>query len=364
MDPRDRIVELLEQADDLPEGPAQIAVCEEAVRLADAAQDEPAQFHARKQLTKAAVFGGAPDVAAVSFAWTLAAVDRDPEEFAETELLWQYKWLVENMPHFAHIPRAQIEALFADMLTRYERNGSTLHAVYQIRRDVAVTMGEARLAELMDAKFRNVKKDEWSNCPACVLDATVEYHISRGEDKEALTAAKPALAGKVVCAEVPHRTHAYVLLPFLRTGDAGRAAESHKAGYRLVRSNPKFITHQGLHLAFLALTRNYGQAARLFARHLPDAIVTPSAAWRFDFYAAGRLLADRVLAARVNPDVRLPDAVPAPDGPGRWQSIGDWLDGELSGLVAAFNARNGNDWYTRRLADWRDQGRYVVNRQL
>ena len=354
MDPRDQIVELLDRAAGLPEGPTQIAVCEEAVRLADAARDDEAQFHARKKLTQAAVFGGSPDVAMVSFAWCLARSDADPEAFPEAELLWQYKWLVENGPFFVRIPRAQIGALFSDMARRFAAHGSNLHPAYQMRRDVAKTMGDLDLARVMDAKFRTVKPDRLSNCAACVLDGTVEYHIALGDDEAAVKAAKPALAGRVVCGEVPHRTHAYVLLPLLRLGKPDAAADSHRAGYRLTRDNPKFVGHNGLHLAYLALTGQYGKAAKLVSRHLPEATATPADAWRFDFYAAARLLVDRVTAAGVDPDVKLPDAVGSPDGPERWPTLGAWLVAELDTLSAAFDARNGNDWYAVQRGRWRE----------
>ena len=37
--------------------------------------------------------------------------------------------------------------LFADMQRRYERAGSTLHAVHQMRRDIAVMMGDRAAAD-------------------------------------------------------------------------------------------------------------------------------------------------------------------------------------------------------------------------
>ena len=360
MDPRDQVIELLDRADELPEGPTQIAVVEEAVRVADAANDPDAQFVARKRLTRAAVFGGAPDVAMVSFAWCVAQADRDPDRFPESELLWQYKWLVDNGPNFVRISRGQIGQLFTDMAVRFARNGSTMHAVYQIRRDVAEVMGDLALARVFDAKYRTVKPDRLSNCPACVLDSTVTYHLGFEADAEALKAAKPALAGRVVCGEVPHRTHAYVLLPLLRTGKVDAAADSHRVGYRMTRDNPKFLTHNGLHLAFLALTGNYGKAAKLVSRHLPDAVATPADTWRFDFYACTRLLVDRIAAAGVNPDVTLPAAVKFPAGADGWPALGAWLDAELDTLVAAFDARNGNDYFAVKRRRMADQARYAV----
>jgi hypothetical protein len=364
-DPRDQIAELLERAEELDEGPAQVAVVEEAVRIADAHHDEEAAFHARKQLVQSASFGGQPDVALVAFSWCLALCDRDPETYDEAELLWQYKWVIENLPDFPHITRRQIEDLFADMTRRYERNGSTLNAVYQIRRDVAAQMCDRQAAEEANARFERTPRDYLSNCKACVNDSTVEYRLFLGDDAGALDAARPALDGKVTCAEVPHRTYAYVLLPLLRLGKVERAARYYRAGYKLVRPNPKFVRHKAYHLAFLALTGNLDRAVRLFERHLPEAVRTPSDYWRFEFYAAARLFLDRLCEGQEIPPIRVPEELrdgAEPTLPA--QAVAAWFDDRLSELAAAFDARNGNDGHTRRLGWFRDHARYAVRHPI
>jgi hypothetical protein len=364
-DPRDQIEELLAQADALDEGPAQVALVEEAVRLADAHNDTEAGFHARKQVVQAATFGGQPDVALVAFSWCLAQCDHEPEEYDESELLWQYKWVIENLPDFPHVSRKQIEGLFADMTRRYERNGSTLHAVHQTRRDVAVQMNDRTAAEEANARFEQTPRDHLSNCRACVNDANVEYRIFLGDDAGALDAARPALEGKVTCGEVPHRTYSYVLLPLLRMGKVERAVRYYKAGYKLVRANPKFVRQKSYHLAFLALTGNLDRAVRLFERHLAEATRTPSAYWRFEFYAAVRLFLDRLTTGKAVPLVRVPEELregPEPTRPAT--AVAAWLDGQLHELAIALDARNGNDGFARRLGWFRDQAWFAVPHRI
>ena len=354
--------DLLAQADDLPEGAVKIELIERAVALADTAGHRRERFEARKQLTRAAVFGGRIDLAMVSFAWTLAASDREPEKYPVGELLWQYKWLTENLPHLHTISIDQMAGLFADMATRYHEYGSTLHAVYQIRRDVAAQMGDARTAAALDKKFRAADRDELSNCAACVLDSNVDYHLSRGDDAAALEEARPALAGRVTCGEVPHRTHATVLVPNLRLGRVEKAVTSHKSGYRLVRDNPKFVPHQACHLAFLALTGNWVRAARALNRHLPDALAAPCHSWTFDFLCATELTASRALAENVE-GLDVPAASRLAGG-GHWEAIRDWATGESLELARKFDARNGNDSFARKRTAWAGLGEYAVKRLL
>ena len=78
--------ELLEQAWLLGHCPEQVALAEEAVRLADAHGDVELGFQARELLIEAGAFAGFPEKALVAFTWNLAQCDRDPQRFSEQEL--------------------------------------------------------------------------------------------------------------------------------------------------------------------------------------------------------------------------------------------------------------------------------------
>ena len=136
MDHRDQIDELLQRANGMGHGKAQYALCDEAVRLADAHQDVEAGFHARQEYVKATMFSGQPDKMLVAFTWCLAQVDRDPERFDLYRLLWQYKWVVNALPDFPTITRRQIEEMFADMERRFLAFGATPQAVWNKRRSI------------------------------------------------------------------------------------------------------------------------------------------------------------------------------------------------------------------------------------
>ncbi|OWK46672.1 hypothetical protein [Fimbriiglobus ruber] len=350
-DHHDQMQELLDRAAEVDRGPTQIALIEEAVRIADAHQDAEAGFVARKRLTEAAAFGGQPDVELVSFSWCLAQVDRDPQNFDESELLWSYKWVVGNLSNFPNISRGQIEDLFADMARRFERHGSTLHAVHGIRREVAVDMLDRETAEAAHAKFLKVARDRLSDCAACVQDTLIDYYAFLGRDEDAITAARPILDGKMTCGEVPHRTYAKVLMPLFRLGKLERAARYYKLGYKMIRPNPKFVAHKAYHLTFLTLTDNLDRATVLFERHLGEAIRSTSALWKFEFYAAARLFLEIVARGKATPLLGVPEELRV-DGQ-RDRPAGElfsWFDAQLTELAAAFDARNGNNGFAKHVA--------------
>lgn len=95
----------------------------------------------------AATFGGRPDILLAAFPWCLAEHDRDPDRFDLKDLLWKYKWVVGNIVEFPHISREQIESMLANMSERFEKAGSTLHAVHQSRQDILADMGSFGIVE-------------------------------------------------------------------------------------------------------------------------------------------------------------------------------------------------------------------------
>lgn len=355
MDPRDDFERLIDEAEGLPHGVAKVALLEEAVRVADALRDPEAALAARMELTQAAQFGGRPDLALVSFSWCLAHYDRHADDLDPTLILWHFKWVVNGLAAYPEVPRVQIEALFADMTRRYKAHGSTLHAVHQIRREVAQAMFDTRRAKAAHKKFLTAPTDHLSNCQACVQDAGVSYALYAGDDGAAVAAAGPILKGKMSCAEVPHRTYAKLLLPHLRRGEVALAMRYHKVGYPLIQANPSFLEYQGQHLAFLALTGNHARAATLFNRHLPQALTHPDAAERFRFYCAAKLSHDLMNEVPRPPKIRVPREV-HPDGAAG--AVGAWLDNELHTLAERFDARNGNKGYRRDIAATQAQRRY------
>jgi hypothetical protein len=353
-DHRDKIEELVDQACFLENGAAKVALLEEAVRLADAHNDAASGFHARMQLVSAAMSAGQPDVMLVAFSWCLSQCDRDPQQFDEEGLLWEYKWIVEEVPIFPQVSRAQIDDMLRDMEKRYTKVGSSLHAVHQLRRDVSMYMGDRAAALAAAEVLDRTHRDRLSNCEACVLDGTVEYLLFLDKPSQALEKAGPILKGRQSCAEVPHRTFARVLLPLLQEWEVQQALAYHRQGYKMIARNPKFLSQHGMHLTFLTLTDNLARGVRLLERHLPMALATTGLAWRFDFYLAAQLLLERL--AEKGKEVlklRLPQTFALWNEKERYQveNLACWLTQQLRDLAGRFDARNGNAYFTQRIAE-------------
>jgi hypothetical protein len=336
---------LCNEGEGLPYSPAKVAVLEEAVRLADAHSDTAAGFRARQALINAAIFSGMPERGLAAFSWCLAQCDRDPAQFDERRLLWEYKWVADYACLFPEISRQQIEQLLDDMARRHQEAGSTLHAVHQIRRDAAVEMGDRTAAEATHAKFQKTPRDWLSNCRACVVDMDVAYYAFLGDPAQAVNEAAQVLSGKLKCSEVPHRTYPRLLEPLLRLGRPAEAMMYHHRGYRLIIGNPlDFLRFLGQHITFLTLTGNLPRAVTLVETHLGSALQSRVATYRFELFLAARILIDQLVeTGAANTPIR------QPNGNSDAAALACWLDTELADLAARFDARNGNDMFARRI---------------
>lgn len=354
VDPLNQIEDLLRATWDLEPGPTKIALLEEAVRLADAHADEQLGFELRENLIEAATFGGAPEVALVAFAWSLAAYDRDPEaDYNLYGLLWKYKWVLDAAADYPSIGRAQIRDMLADMERRYTAAGFGLHPVHQTAREVYRYMGDIPAAKAAHALVKKSPRDALSNCPACEEQNQLKYYLTLGKPATAIKKAEPLVDGRMSCAQVPHVTYSYLLLPVLFAGDPATAVEYHRRGVRMLGTNPKHVANAAFHLIFLAVTDNLPAAARYLEKHLGNGLATTCPAWRFDFASAAAFALDRLIARPRQLRVRVPAGAALPAGldPTDLTALRDYFRGEAREVAAAFNARNGNDAFTRRLAD-------------
>jgi hypothetical protein len=349
-----RIAALMQQAEGLPDSPTKVALIEEAIRIADSHSDLVEGFSLRKDLMKAATFGGAPEKALVAFTWCIGQCDRDPETFEAEEILWEYKWVVSSLRHFPQIGLQQIEDAMDDMTRRYEKAGLGVRPIHKLRVRLAMHRGDHELAQKLQRHWRSAPIRWGNDCPACEQDDQVDFLIFMGKDDRAVDLAKPIIQGGMSCAEVPHVTYASLLWPLLRLGRVKEAAEHHRRGYPMIASGGDFLAEVAEHLTFLALTGNLDRGVTLLEKHLSWALETMALSRRFDFALAARLLTLRLEeAGRESLKLRLPKEFPLhrEDGVYAVADLSAWFEQDARGLAEQFDKRNGTDAFARELAE-------------
>ncbi|WP_082281172.1 hypothetical protein [Leptospira kirschneri] len=327
---------------------------EEIIRLADLRKNKELGFEARLVLVKAGIFSGAIDKALVSFSWCLSQVDQNPEQFNEEDLLWKYKWIVENLPVFPQIKKEQILEMLEDLEKRYEKNGESKHPVLKLKRSISMMMGNIEESKKYHEMLKQTPKGYLSDCAACMQDSEVFYAVHLGQDELALEKAQPILSGKLRCAEVPHLTYGTLLLPLLRLNQPEEAARLHKIGYKLVSNSTGLLGTISNHLLFLGITGEIAKAIQLLEKHFTSAFGASDRNHRFEFYRAVKFLMERILLSNLKSiKIRMPKTFPNYKEDGNYAVIDldSWFDKEASKLASQFDSRNGNDSYMKNLGE-------------
>ena len=342
-----RVYALCDAAGELDYGPAQVALLEEAVQIADAHHDADLGYEVRQYLIDAATFGGCPDTALVAFAWCVSRADEDAQRFDPEPLYWKYKWIATAAPKFPTIPREQIDQLLADMHQRYVAAGIGLHPFYQTRRNVYLYIGNIAAAQQDHEQVLRHESNPMSDCTACEQDSAVRLHLEAGNFVEAKAAAQPILEKRLRCAEVPHRTYAMLLLPLLENNAPELAKSYHRAGLRLIKVQLNFLQEAALHILFLTITDNLPAAIRLTQRYLPIYAASRCPAWRFDFERVLSFVCQRLAQTSSPLRLRWPDHFPLPEGldPRDYLSLAQHFRYQAQLLAQAFDARNGNSYF-------------------
>jgi hypothetical protein len=344
---------ILTRAAGLSDGPAKIDLLEEAVRLADHYGDIDAGFDARMRLQEAALVCGSADVLLVAYAWCLAQAEKDPDHFGLHQVLWRNRWAIVYLPTFPEIPRAKIEDAIADMTGRYKRAGASLRPVHLLRWKVAMKLGDGRMAAEARRSWSRCRRDWLSDDEQTELVTQIDYHLFRERWDEAAKAAADYIDGRFRDPAYLDSVLSWMPVPLLWLGRADEAMRVHERGYRLTTRNAALVTQAGRHVQFLALTHNFPRAIRLVERYLPYCVGRDPED-KVEFYPCLLTLVRMLLQlGRDTLKLRLTPQCPGyrPDGRYELAELDRVYFAEAAAVSARYDARNGNAYYARSLAE-------------
>ena len=335
----------------LADGPAKVAMLEEAIALADSANDTETGYAARNQLMGTALQQGLGERIVVAFSWCLTQSDRDPQKFPEIDILWEYRWVMFAMPSFADVSKAQIDSMLGDMEARYRKAGSTLRGYYLLRQAVRWMMADAAETREAFRQFKAARRDWLSDDVVTERTFAIDHHIFLEEYSLAYGLLKPFLTGELRDKHFSATSLGDMLVPMVRLGHLEDAMNAHKRSYPNIADNPRYVDAVGDHMGFLALTDNLTRATRIYEKHLGTALSVNDRLKKFTFHLGAALTLMRLADRRETVRLKLPKAFDGYEPEGSY-SVAALRDRSLSLLrdeARAFDARNGNDYYSRQV---------------
>lgn len=344
---------LLEKAEEFKEGMAKVAMLEEAARIADSHQDVKLGYKARKKLLPACLDAGLPDLMLVAYSWCLGQCDRDPSHFNVDDILWEYRWVISEMPTFPQITRAQIEEALDDVTRRYLAAGSTLRAIHLLRINVCISLKDKPAAAVALERWKQTARDRFSDDVETERAFLADYYFFQEDYEAGIRQCESVLKGRIKSEHFFGSDCADLLYPLWFTGRLDLAEQCHKKGYRFVAWNARYVDCCGDHVEYLALRGNFTRCVRLIEKHLPVALLARKQNDRMAFLRAMYVFAVKMLSAgETRVRMQLPEDFPGPTiGPDEYdlRELADWLHADVAASANRYDSRNGNDYYAVRL---------------
>ncbi len=348
-----RLEDLILEAHSLPEGKAKLLLLEEVARMADSQNDIETGFNIRKEIVRQGMFNGHHLNAITAFSWRLACCEKYPQEFDISNLLWEYKWIVNLVYLFPDVPKDKIEQLFEDMKNKYNQEGASLRPYYCMKCKYLFGSGFGEMAEEYYSKWINSPRDSYSDCKACDVDNQVYYLLYTKNYEKALDIVQPILLRRLSCAEVPHITYNRLLLPLLELGRLDDAQSFHEKGYKLIHKNKGFLEYMGNHLLYLTIT-DVNMALNVFEKHFQWAFDTLTLYYKFDFYLASWVMFLKLkkigkddVKVHLQKDCNIIEKYNL----NTIEDILAWFEKQTRDMANKFNTRNGNDYFNIMIQD-------------
>lgn len=338
----DKLEKLVEKGLDLPYGLERTALMEEAVAMADGANDIYSAVFARGHLVESATFGGAGEKALTAFSWVLAAFDKDPECSEPYQVLWQYKWIYNSIYRYPSISLEKIRQVGADIRRRFVDHGYQLGVIDSMDALCFQFLGMTEKVDESYRKWVQAPRDDMSDCEACDHNTRIELMNLTGRFSDAVETSKRIIQQDLSCAEVPQLTYAELLYPLSKLGQLELAMEYQQTGYSLSRGKPGLIFANANHLQFLVHSNDLEKAKECFLDHLQVGLQQKIPHKKLVFLVAseGFLRKAKQDRPKLFSSLKLPQSVleEVQDS----KELCPWIRSQSKDLINQFDKRNGN----------------------
>lgn len=339
---------MLDEANRLPDSVIRNSMLERAACAAEACLDLDTAWQARCSILRSSSSHEDPrfETLFMSLAWCLAMSDRDPVRFSPSQLLWQYKWVVDASPKYARVPKEVLRRLIDDMDARFVREGWGRRAVLHKRVQLLHALGELEKACELVEEWRAIPRDRGADCIACEVNGMAALWADCGNSKAAIREARPIVLGRLTCATVPHSTFGLLLQSLLMMGEHATARDLYEKGRRLVAAmGDGGVQFVAPYFAGAAFFRDVGQVSAILRTRLHEAMALQSDCDRMRWFGHAAVGLEMLAESGVDelevpqvPSLAFHGSVVSPrELAGVFRSL-------ALGPAQALDARNGNSW--------------------
>ncbi|MBL9031746.1 MAG: hypothetical protein JNM80_08560 [Phycisphaerae bacterium] len=351
--PKRRLEQIQKELEETPLGLDRIALIERGIAEATRLSDPEAGFDLRENLLTSCMLIGRLDRCIPAMEWCLARCDAEPDQFDAARVLWQYKWIIAELPRHSHYSRQTIDRGIEDLAARFERAGWGPRAAALLRLSTALTMADQEEAHVHFERWSSLPRDHGSDCEACDVGNEVRYRLAADDFDGAIRAADPLLDGQLKCEEEPAITLSRLPFAYVGAERFDDALETAKVAIDLILDGHQYCEARGRVMHLLLMSGNVEPAGRLLEVSLPQALHAGNDLSLLQTCVIGVALVDAARARGI--DVPTPDDLP-PQAGATTEALRDWMADQAETLAPRFDARNGNSYYSDFWSAFKDFG--------
>lgn len=331
----------------MPDGKPKLAVLEEAIRIADQYLTDEDAYESRMSYSSAASDCGCPERLFISFSWCLSKFEQHPEQYSTHSIMWHYKWVLNQIWRMPQLTLGMIERVFDDFKEKCLRYGYTLRPYYQQKVNYMLSQGKIEDAAVYYKEWRKAVRDGLSDCKACEQNLFGVYYFRMNQNKRGLQLMKPILEGRMRCGSIPENTYGNLLDPLLKLKEYEQAKETAAKAYQVTKG-PGYLIEYGILMEYYTVA-DLSKAVKLYERTIQLGLDYKMPWDRFHYLLSVRLFLQEWSRTKRRKKLAESERVTI-----------DWLEQETRSLAAAFDARNGNDYYTHRIEEKEEQIRSII----
>lgn len=250
-------------------------------------KDLDLEFKARYRYLRQLVFNGYDEEAITLFPWLLNMCDQHPDRFNYGDILWAYKWIVDDLYNYGSIALAKADAIFQDFETRFRDYGAGEKVLYEYKMTRAFDIGDIEIGYKYLKKYKSIpKRGTLDNCKACVANYLVEISIDNFRYDEAVKEAKYILNNNLKCTHVPRSTYAKLVYAYLILDKKDLADKYYQLSSKLLKGNKKEFFDFSYILPYLTISKKYVEGRHIIENQLKLITKKTSDLTKCSFYHA------------------------------------------------------------------------------
>lgn len=314
---------------------------------ADAAHNYAAGFDLRYKYIQESVMHGDEFKGLIMFPEYMAYHDEHPDECDSHDLMWAFKWIIEDALDFYQIPLEKCEEYYEEFRRRCEEYGISLRTYYMKKMSMYVYTDTEKL-RACQKQFRRLERDHLSDCHACEMNMDIRMELRYGSEKRAMEMVSDMLRRGVSCAEVPEVTFGECIRHFTRNGNIAEAEYYADMMMPMIKGKESNFLMEISYVLMLKALTSPNEAYDLFRRSISVFLDSKNPDMRFYFANAAAKFFDSLIdGEHTKLVIKLPHSFPLYNEENEYEFVKmrDYFAEIAKDIADKFDERNGSSYY-------------------